>query len=324
MKAIVYDRYGPPEVLQLREIEKPAPHAEQVLVRVRAASLNPYDWHYMRGKPYLMRFDSGLFRPKFPQLGADAAGEVVEVGANVTHVRPGDEVFGEVRGAFAEYCTAAATLIAMKPRNLTWEQAAAVPMAGMTALQGLRDKGQLQPGQRVLINGASGGVGTFAVQIGKALGARVTGVCSTRNIPLVRSLGADEVIDYTCSDFVQGAQRYDLMLDLVGNRTLRDCRRALTDRGRYVLVGGDGDHRGPLARFAKVAVMSRFVSQTMTPMLARPNQHDLIVLREMIESGQVTPVLDRTFPLLNVTEAIQHLETRRARGKIVISVLDEK
>jgi len=322
MKAIVCEEYGSPDVLQLQEIDKPVVNDDGVLVRVRAASANPYDWHFMRGKPYFMRMMIGLLKPKANGLGINLAGQVEAVGKNLKQFHPGDEVFGSGNGAFAEYVCASEDALVLKPANLTYEQAAAVPAAAFTALQGLRDKGRIQPGQKVLINGASGGVGTFAVQIAKFLGAEVTGVCSTRNVDMVRSIGADQVIDYTHEDFTHGGQRYDLMLDNVGNRPMSECRRVLASNGTYVLVGGPNGGRwlGPLARLLKVLVLSLFVSQKMVPMLTKRNKEDLLVLKELLEAGKVTPVIDRHYKLSEVPEAIRYLEEGHAQGKVVITV----
>ncbi len=333
MKAITFDRYGSPDVLQLQEIDKPVVKDGDVLVRVRAASANPYDWHMMTGRPYFMRMQSGLLKPKINGLGADLAGQVEAVGKNVTRFRPGDEVFGEVDvevpgkpaleiGSFAEYVCVSEDSVEQKPANLTFEEAAAVPMAGFTALQGLRDIGQLQPGQKVLINGASGGVGTFAVQIAKSFGAEVTGVCSTRNVDMVRSIGADQVIDYTREDFTRSGQRYDLMLDNVGNRSLSECRRVLNPKGVYLLSFGRPDRRwlGPLVQLLGAVLLSPFVSQKLVTWVAKLSKEDLLVLKELIEAGKVTPVIDRTYPLNETPEAIRYLEEGHARGKVVITV----
>ncbi len=326
MKAILHWKYGSPDVLRLQEVDTPVPTDDQVLVRVRAASVNAYDWHMMRGFPYLLRMSEGLRKPTTSATGLDLAGQVEAVGKNVTQFRAGDEVFGQRSGAFAEYVCSREINLALKPANLTFEQAAAVPMAGFTALQGLRDKGQIRPGQRVLINGASGGVGTFAVQIAKALGADVTGVCSTRNLDLVRSIGADRVIDYTREDFTRGGHRYDLILDIASSRSLSACRRVLAPNGILVLVGAAGgpDRQGrwvgPLAGFLKALLLSRFVSQRMLPFMAKRSNEDLIVLKTLIESGKVTPVIDRTFPLSRTADAIRYLEEGHARGKVVITV----
>ena len=325
MKAIVYEKYGSPDVLQLQEIDKPVVNDDDILVRVRAVGANPYDWHFMRGKPYMMRLISGLFKPKSYSMGIDLAGQVEAVGKNVTRFRPGDEVFGELpmmRSSFAEYVCVSEDSVELKPANLTFEQAAAVPMAGFTALQGLRDKGQIQPGHKVLINGASGGVGTFAVQIAKSFGAEVTGVCSTRNVDIVRSIGADQVIDYTQDDFTQSGQRYDLMFDNVGNRSLSDCRRVLSPRGVYVTVGAPvgGDWIGPQIWLFKVLLASLVGSRKMVSFLAKPNKEDLLVLKELLEAGKVTPVIDRHYKLSEVPEAIRYLEEGHAQGKVVITV----
>src|SRR5438128_4836299 len=279
MKGIVYCDYGSPDVLKLEDIEKPAPGDDQVLVRVRAASVNPLDWHYMRGTPYFMRLGAGLRKPKVTRLGVDFAGTVEAVGRNVKRFKPGDEVFGGRTGAFAQYVLVREDrAVALKPANLTFEQAASVGVAAITALQGLRDKGQIQPGQKVLINGASGGVGTFAVQIAKSFGADVTGVCSTRNLDMVRSLGADHVIDYTKEDFTKSAQRYDVVLDNVPNHSLSECRRILNPTGKYVMIGGGGpnDNRwiGPFGRMIQALVASPFIGQKMGRMMAQLNKSD--------------------------------------------------
>jgi NADPH:quinone reductase-like Zn-dependent oxidoreductase len=323
MRAIVRDTYGAPDVLELRDIEKPVASDDQVLVRVRAASLNAFDWHMMRGLPFIARMSEGLRKPKRIATGVDVAGHVEAVGKNVTQLRPGDEVFGQRGGAFAEYVCAREINFAPKPANLTFEQAASVPMAGFTALQALRDKGQLRPGQRVLINGAAGGVGTFAVQIAKALGADVTGVCSTKNVDMVRSIGADRVIDYTKEDFTRSGQRYDLILDVAANRSLSDCRRVLASAGILVLVGAppDGRRTAPIvARLLAAVVMSRFASQKMLPFLAKHSKEDLIVLKELIEAGKIRPVIDRTYPLSETAAAMRYLEEGHAKGKVVITV----
>lgn len=324
MNAIVYHEYGTADVLRLEEIERPVLGNNQVLIEVRAAAANPLDWHYMRGTPYLMRMDSGLFRPKSTRLGVDVSGRVVAVGENVTRFKPGDEVFGTAGGAFAEYARASEDKVVLKPANLSFEQAAAVPVAALTALQGLRDKGRLQPGQKVLINGASGGVGTFAVQIAKSFGAEVTGICSTRNVEMVRALGADHVIDYTKEDFGQSSDRYDLILDNVGNRSLGDFRRVMNPEGIYVLIGGggpdDGRWIGPFARVIKACLLSPFVSEELVMLLASINKDDLLLMKELMEEGKVTPVIDRTYALSEVPEAIRYLEKGHARGKVIITV----
>lgn len=321
MQAIVYHRYGSPDVLELQEIDTPVAEDDQVLVRVHAASVNPLDWHRMRGLPYFLRAMEGLAKPKNTGLGADVAGRVEAVGRNVTQFQPGDEVFGMSSRTCAEYVCASERAIAPKPASLTFEQAAAVPVAAFTALQGLRDKGQLQPGQKVLINGAAGGVGTFAVQIAKSLGAEVTGVCSTRNVDLVRSLGADHVVDYTQEDFTRNGQRYDLVFDSVGNRSLSDFRRVLSSHGIVVLVGAaDGRWLKPVTRPLVGLLVSRFMSRKAIPVLAKGNRDDLVLLTELIEAGKVTPVIDRSFTLREVPEAIRYLEAGHAQGKVVITV----
>src|SRR5437660_3391601 len=325
MKAIVYCDYGLSN-LKLEEIEKPTPTDDQVLVRVRAASVNPYDWHFVEGTPKIMRvLGVGFRKPKDTRLGVDFAGTVEAVGKNVTHYKPGDEVFGGRGGAFAEYvCRRADGAVALKPANITFEQAASVNIAGITALQGLRDKGKVQPGQKVLINGASGGVGTFAVQIAKSYGADVTGVCSTRNLELVRSLGADHVIDYTKENFAKSEQRYDVILDNVPNHSLSECRRILTPKGKYVMIGGGGPNEGRwIGHFGRVIhtlLLAPFISQQMGMMMADANQKDLTVLADMMQSGKVKPVIDRTYKLSEVPQAIRYLEEGHARGKVIISV----
>jgi NADPH:quinone reductase-like Zn-dependent oxidoreductase len=325
MKAIVYCDYGVAN-LKLEEIEKPLPNDDQILVRVRAASVNPYDWHFVEGTPYVMRaMGVGLRKPKDTRLGVDFAGTVEAVGKNVTQFKPGDEVFGGKGGAFAEYvCPRAAGSVALKPPSVTFEQAASLDIAGVTALQAVRDKGKVQPGQTVLINGASGGVGTFAVQIAKSFGADVTGVCSTRNIDLVRSLGADHVIDYTKEDFTKSDQKYDVILDNVANHSLTDCRRVLKPNGVYVLIGGGGADEqgllGGLAKALKAALLTKFVSQKMGMMMADPSNKDLTLLADMMQSGKLKPVIDRTYKLEQVPDAIRYVEQGHARGKVVITV----
>src|SRR5437870_9866307 len=325
MKAIVYCDYGLAN-LKFTEIEKPIPSDDQVLVRVRAASVNPYDWHFVEGTPYIMRMMGvGLRKPKDTRVGVDFAGTVEAIGKNVTQFKPGDEVFGGKGGAFAEYvCRRAEGAITLKPASITFEQAASVNIAGITALQALRDKGNVQAGQKVLINGASGGVGTFAVQIAKSFGADVTGVCSIRNVDLVRSLGADHVIDYTKEDFAKGDQRYDVILDNVPNHSLSECRRILNPKGKYVMIGGGGpnDNRwiGPFGRLIQTLVVSPFVSQKMGMMMAELKKSDLAILGDMMQSGKVKPVIDRTYKLSELPEAIRYLEEGHARGKVVITV----
>ncbi len=329
MKAVVYTEYGSPDVLQLREIKKPTPNDDQILIKVRAASINPLDWHFIEGKPYFMRMIGiGLRKPKDPRLGVDLSGVVEAVGKNVTQFKPGDEVFGGKTGAFAEYvCARADRAIVLKPSNISFEEAASVPIAGVTALQALRDKGKIQRGQKVLINGASGGVGTFAVQIAKSFGAEVTGVCSTKNLELVRSLGADHVIDYTKEDLTKGEQRYDLIVDNVGTQPLSGFRHALGPKGICVLVGGggvnDGGFLGPMGRPIKALLVSPFVSQKMGMLMAELKKSDLMILAELMESGKVKPVIDRTYPLSKMADAIRYLEQGHARGKVVITVGSE-
>ncbi len=328
MRAVVYCDYGLTN-LKLENIEKPVPTDDQLLVRVRAASLNPYDWHFIEGTPYIMRLMGvGLRKPKDTRLGVDFAGTVEAVGKNVTQFKPGDEVFGGRGGAFAEYvCPRANRAVALKPANITFEQAASVNIAGITALQGLRDKGKVRSGQKVLINGASGGVGTFSVQIAKFFGANVTGVCSTRNVDMVKSLGADQVIDYTKEDFAKGSERYDVILDNVPNHSLSEIRRILTPTGKYVMIGGGGpnDNRwiGPFGRVIYTLLLSPFVSQQMGMMLADANQKDLTILADLMQSGKVKPVIDRTYRLDQVAEAMRYLEQGHARGKVVITVAQD-
>jgi NADPH:quinone reductase-like Zn-dependent oxidoreductase len=325
MKAIIYCDYGTAEVLKLEDVEKPAPDDDQVLVKIRAAAINPLDWHYMRGTPYIMRLSAGLRKPKEIRLGVDYAGTVEAVGKNVTQFKPGDDVYGARDGALGEYVVARADRsVVLKPANLSFDQAAGVPVAAVTALQGLRDKGKLQPGQKVLINGASGGVGTFAVQIAKSMGANVTGVCSTRNLELVRSLGADQVIDYTTTDYTASDALYDVILDNVGNRSLSENRRVLKREGIYVLIGGGGPDAGnwigPLGKPIKMLFVSPFVSQEMGMLLADVNKAELTALNDLFQSGKVTPVIDRRYPLGEVPEAIRYLESGRARGKVIITL----
>ena len=322
MKAVVYHNYGSPDVLKCEEIEKPTAGDNEVLIKVRAASVNPLDWHFMRGTPYVVRIMAGLLKPKVTRLGVDVAGQVEAVGRNVTQFKPGDEVFGACRGAFAEYACTAESALVMKPDNVTFEQAASVQVAALTALQGLRDKGRIQAGQKVLINGAAGGVGTFAVQIAKSFGAEVTGVCSTRNVDMVRSIGADRVIDYTQEDFTKTGQRYDLILDCVGNHSLLTCRRFLTPKGIHVGVGGPSGPWmiGALARAIIGPVLSRLVGQKFVTFMARSSKEDLAIIRELMTTGTVTPVIDKRYSLSEVPEAIRYLEKGHARGKIVITL----
>jgi NADPH:quinone reductase-like Zn-dependent oxidoreductase len=311
MRAIVSYAYGD---LTLQEIDKPELDADRVLVRVHAASANPLDFHEVRGTPYFARPLLGMRRPKESRRGVDAAGTVEAVGADVTEFRPGDEVFGSCRGAFAEYVLGRERSLVAKPARLTFEQAAAIPAAGATALQALRDRGNLQPGQKVLVNGAAGGVGTFAVQIAKALGAEVTGVCSTRNVELVRSIGADHVVDYTVDDFTRSGQRYDVIVNAVDSRSSRDLRRALTREGKVVLVAG------PLRQLLGGVVLGPFRKKKLLPLMANIKKDDLLVLKDMVDSGNVTPVIDRSYPLAETPEAIRYVEAGHARGKVVVTV----
>jgi NADPH:quinone reductase-like Zn-dependent oxidoreductase len=322
MQAIVQDRFGPPDVLELREVDQPEAGQGQVLVRVRAASVNPADWYAMAGIPLLARPQMGLRKPKTGQVGLDLAGEVAAVGAGVTRFQPGDEVFGAGTGTLAEYAVASEDALVGKPANLSFEQAAAVPVAGLTALQGLRDKGRLQPGQQVLVNGASGGVGTFAVQVAKALGAEVTGVCSTRNVEMVGSLGADRVVDYTREDFTRTDRRYDLLLDVAGSRPWSACRRVLTQRGILVLVGAPKGSRllGPVDHILKVRLASLRASQKVVFFISKALQRDLEALRELLAAGKVTPVVERSYPLPDAAEAFRYLGEGHAQGKLVITV----
>ena len=327
MKAWVRSCYGSADVLELVEVARPVPAAGEVLVRVHAAAINPRDWHYLTGTPYVMRLESGFGRPKSDRLGVDFAGTVAAVGPGVTRFKVGDEVFGSKWAAFAEYVLVREDrALVPKPGNLSFEQAAAVPVAAVTALQGLRDKGGIRAGQKVLVNGASGGVGTFAVQIAKAYGAEVTGVSSSRNIELVRSLGADHAIDYTQEDFTRGEQRYDIILDNVGNHPLREVRRVLAPGGVHVVVGGPKDNRwvGPLPNFAKAPLVSAFSSESTVVLLSSMERKDLEELRDLMEAGKVTPVIDRRYTLQQLPEAIRYLETKRARGKVVIAVIPDE
>ncbi len=328
IKAFLYHDYGSPDVLRLEEIEKPVPTDDQVLVRVRAASINPLDWHYLEGTPYIVRLlDSGLLKPKVTRLGVDLAGQVEAVGKNVTAFKPGDEVFGQKFGAFGEYvCVRADRALVPKPTGVTFEQAAALPVAAITALQGLRDKGKVQPGQKVLINGASGGVGTFAVQLAKTMGAEVTAVCSGRNAELVRSLGADYVIDYTKEDFTKTKQRFDVLIDNVVNHSLLECTSVLNRQGKYVMIGGGGPADqgfiGPLVSPIRAALLKRFVTQEVGFMLADPTKNDLSYLADLVQTGKLKVVIDKTYSLTQLPEAMRYLETNRARGKVVITVGD--
>jgi NADPH:quinone reductase-like Zn-dependent oxidoreductase len=321
MKAIIQTRYGSPDVLQLTEVDKPVFKDDEVLVHVHAAAINIGDWHLLRGMPYVVRLVAGLRRPRREIPGLDIAGQVEAVGANVQQLRPGDEVFGWCKGAFAEYACAAASNLLPPASNLTLEQSAAVGDSAFTALAAVRDQGKVQPGQRVLINGASGGVGTFAVQVAKAFGANVTGICSTANLDMVRSIGADEVIDYTKEDFALTGQRYDVMLDLVGSRSLSDCRRTLTRRGTYVVVGVKDVGRWlGLGRQFKALLLSPFVRQRMRVFVVRHNRQDLAVLKEFVEAGKLVPVIDRRYALSDVPEALRHQGEGHVRGKSVIAL----
>jgi len=316
MKAIVYTRFGPPDVLHLKEVEKPIPKDNEILVKVHAASLNAYDWRHVRANPFFMRLmGAGLLRPRHKILGADIAGRVEAVGRNVTQFRPGDDVFGEGSyGGFAEFVCVAEKRVVPKPADLTFEEAAAVPMAGLTALQGLRDKGKIQAGQKVLINGASGGVGTFAVQIARSFGTEVTGVCSTAKMDLVRSIGADHVIDYTQEDVTNNGQLYDLIFDNAAYRSISKYRRILAPGGRYVLAGGS------MGRFFQLMLMSLTGVKNMGLMVANVNQKDLLFLIELMKAGKVKSIIDKLYPLSETAEALRYLEDGHARGKVVITV----
>ncbi len=323
MKAIVHDVYGPADVLELRDVDRPEIGDEEVLVRVHAAGVDRGTWHVMTGLPYPIRLAGyGLRTPKNPVLGMDLAGVVEAVGSGVSRFGPGDEVFGLGKGSYAEYAPALESKLAPKPANLGFEPAAVVAASGLPALQGLRDHGRLRPGQSALIIGASGGVGTYAVQLAKAFGAEVTGVCSTAKVDMVRSIGADHVIDYTHADFAQGERRYDLILDIGGNASLSRLRRALTPKGTLVIAGGEtaGRWLGGSDRQIRALVLSRFVSQRLGTFISRENHEDMLVLKELIEAGQVTPVIDRSYPLSEVPDAIRYLEQGHARGKVVITV----
>ena len=332
MKAMVYHDYGPPDVLKCEEAEIPSPKEDQVLLRVRAAAVNPMDCGLMKGKPYFMRFLFGFPKPRVTRPGRDVAGQVEAVGRSVTRFKPGDEVFGvctggswmaKVDGAFAEYVCTLETALVVKPENVTFEQAASVPIAALTALQGLRDKGCIQPGQNVLINGAAGGVGTFAVQIAKALGARVTGVCSTQNVDMVRRIGADHVVDYTRQDFTKGGEKYDLVFDLVGNHSFIEIRRVLIPNGVFVgagVVGAPKSMIGMLGGLISTILVSLVVSQRYATFVAKVNNNDLNFMRELLASGKVTPVIDRVFPLSETAEAMRYQDQGHARGKVVVTV----
>jgi NADPH:quinone reductase-like Zn-dependent oxidoreductase len=325
MKAVVHRCYGTPDVITVESLAKPTPGDYAVLVKVQAASVNPLDWHLLRGDPYFMRMGSGLGAPKDFRMGVDFAGTVEAVGKKVTRFKPGDEVFGGRDGALAEYVTVYQdAALALKPANLTFDQAAAAPIAALTALQALRDKGKVQAGQKVLINGASGGVGTFAVQIARLYGADVTGVTSTHNVELVRSLGANRVIDYTREDFTQGSQRYDLIVDLVGNHSFGDNRRVLKEKGVYIGIGGggvsDGGFLGPIAGALKMMVFAPFVSQRVEFFVADLNKEDLARVAELMQSGKVVAVIDKRYELSDSAEAIRYLERGHARGKVIVTL----
>jgi NADPH:quinone reductase-like Zn-dependent oxidoreductase len=326
VKAIVRDTYGSPDVLELTDIDKPEPGDDEVLLRVHAASVNPAGWHILRGAPYIARIEFGLRKPKDRVLGCDVAGHIEAVGKNVTMLQPGEEVFGSPfmhgLGAFAEWVCISEDLLAPKPAALSFEQVAAVPLAALTALQGLRDQGRIEPGHKVLIIGAPGGVGTFAVQIAKSFDAEVSGVCSTRNVEMVRALGAEHVIDYTQEDFTQSGQKYDLIFQLAGTLSPSECRSALTSNGNLVLSSGESEGRwiGPVDRVIKGLVLSGFVSQKMASFTVKPNREDLQLLKQFIEDGTLTPEIDRTYPLAQVPEAIRYLEEGHARGKVVITL----
>ena len=323
MKAIVQDKYGSADVLELRDVEKPQPEDDEVLIRVHAAGVDPGVWHLMTGRPYLVRaMGFGLRRPKIRVRGTDAAGIVEATGKNVVRLKPGDSVYGTCDGSFAEYACAKAERFAPKPSNLSFKQAAAVPVSGVTALHGLRDAGKLQPEQKVLIIGAAGGVGTYAVQLAKAFGAVVTGVCSTSKAELVRAIGADEVIDYTREDFTEGTRRFDLILDTAGRRPLSQVRQALTPQGTLVIVGGEGGDRwlGGFQREIFAPLRSRFTEQNVVGLISTERQQDLLTLKDLIEEGKLTPVIDRTYALGAAPQAIRYLEQGHARGKVVLIV----
>jgi NADPH:quinone reductase-like Zn-dependent oxidoreductase len=322
MKAITYTQYGSPDVLHLQEVPQPAPKDDEVLIKVHAASVNAADLHLLRADPFLARLESGLLKPKRKILGADVAGRIEQVGSSITRFKPGDEVFGDISGCgwggFAEFVCARESALVLKPANLSFEQAAAVPMAAVTALQGLRKKGNIQAGQKVLIHGASGGVGSFAVQIAKSFGAEVTAVCSTAKMEMVRSLGADHVIDYTREDFAKGAEAYDLILAVNGNRSIYDYKRALAPNGTYVLSGG------AMSQLVQAMLLGPWISRTggrkMGNLLALPNQDDLAFVKMLLESGKVVPFIDKTYALGEVPEALRYLEEGHAKGKVVITV----
>lgn len=326
MKAIVYTQYGPPDVLQLKEVPKPTPKDDEVLIKIHAAAANPVDWRLLRADPCLVRLFSGILKPKYKILGADIAGQIEAVGRDVKQFQPGDEVFGDIfgngLGGFAEYVSVPEqAAVVPKPAGMTFEEVAAVPLAALTALQGLRDIGKIQSGQKVLVNGASGGVGTFAVQIAKSFGAEVTGVCSTRNVDMVRSIGADHVIDYTQEDFTKNGQDYDLIFAVAGNRSIWDYKRALRPKGRYVMAGGS------MAQFVQAIFLGPWISLTgskkMTNFTTKETKQDLACIKELLEAGKVVPVIDRRYPLREVADSLRYLEEGHAQGKVVITV-DQK
>lgn len=332
MKAAIYTRYGSPDVIEITELEKPVPKDDEVLIKVRAASVNPYDWHFMRGLPYPFRVAIGLRKPKNTRLGVDVAGVAEAVGKNVKQFKAGNEVFGAARGAFAEYACASESKVVLKPENVTFEQAASAPIAGLTALQGLRrgglaDKSKMQSRQKVLINGAAGGVGTFAAQIAKAFGAEVTGVCSTRNLDMVRSIGADRVNDYTREDFTESAQRYDLIFDCIANHSLSAFRRVLSPGGIYIMVGAAGGGGrwaiGMVARLFGAMALSWFGSKKLVMVGAKFSNEDLSILGDLMKTGKLTPVIDRRHSLRELPEAIRYVETGHARGKVVITPAEQ-
>jgi NADPH:quinone reductase-like Zn-dependent oxidoreductase len=321
MKAILFPRYGSPDVLELTEVEKPTPNENQVLIKVIAAAVNPLDWHGMRGEPFIARMDNGLRKPKDQRLGADIAGRVEAVGKNVTEFKPGDEVFGAIgAGGFAEYACTREKNLALKPANVSFEEAAAAPVVGLTAIQGFRHAGGIRAGQKVLVNGAAGGIGTFAVQLAKSMGAEVTGVCSTKNLDLVRSIGADHVIDYTREDFTRTGQKYDLIYDAIGNRSVSDYRRALKPGGRCVIAGFTS-----LSRLFEHMILGPWTSRNSDKKVdmmgvSNANKEDLLLIKELLETGKVVPFIDRRYPLSETAEAIRYLETLHARGKVIINV----
>jgi NADPH:quinone reductase-like Zn-dependent oxidoreductase len=326
MKAIVYYEYGSADVLRCEDLPKPAPKDNEVLIKVRAASVNPLDWRLMNGNPAIMRLFFGLRKPRNGRPGVDVAGEVEAVGKNVKGFKPGDKVFGGGRGVLAEYaCTGESNIVPM-PDNVTFEQAASVNVAGLTALQGLRDKGRIQPGSQVLINGAAGGVGTFAVQIARNFGAEVTGVCSTRNVDMVKSIGAGAVIDYTKEDFTKLGTRYDIILDCVGNKSLSECRRVLKPKGRCAMVGAPHDMSmiDLLAPLIQALLLSLFSSRKTIPFVAKPSQDDLTLMGELIATGKLTPVIDRRYSLDEVSDAVRYVEEGHARGKVIVAVVSEQ